>query len=284
MTSCIFTVIKNEHQYLDEWIKYHLDLGVDHIFIFEDIDSKTHKEITDNYPSDKVTLNNILTVFSDEKDRQEIIEMKKEHMWVQYKYILNGLLYIQNTYPNKYDWCFVIDNDEFITLENENSSLDDILKIYDGYYAFMLQWKCYGANGFIYKPNYDGKGLIDTYTEEAKGDVKSNWDGIGITKTCYNLNTFKKEHFWNQHQPSNECKWCKSDLRKYRLRPIFKNIYIRHYISKSFEECIWKIYVRREFSYNSKSYKFFFKINPDMEDKKEELLQIADEIINKNKR
>ena len=35
MKSCIFTVIKNEHEYLDEWIKYHLDLGIDHIFIFE---------------------------------------------------------------------------------------------------------------------------------------------------------------------------------------------------------------------------------------------------------
>ena len=37
MKSCIFTVIKNEHEYLDEWIKYHLDLGIDHIFIFEKI-------------------------------------------------------------------------------------------------------------------------------------------------------------------------------------------------------------------------------------------------------
>ena len=36
-TSCILTVIKNEHEYLDEWIRYHLNLGIDHIFIFEDI-------------------------------------------------------------------------------------------------------------------------------------------------------------------------------------------------------------------------------------------------------
>jgi hypothetical protein len=34
MTSCILTVIKNEHQYLDEWIKYHIDLGIDHIVKF----------------------------------------------------------------------------------------------------------------------------------------------------------------------------------------------------------------------------------------------------------
>jgi hypothetical protein len=34
MKCCILTIIKNEHEYLDEWIRYHLDLGIDHIFIY----------------------------------------------------------------------------------------------------------------------------------------------------------------------------------------------------------------------------------------------------------
>ena len=38
MKICIFTIIKNEQEYLEEWIKYHLDLGIDHLFIFEDND------------------------------------------------------------------------------------------------------------------------------------------------------------------------------------------------------------------------------------------------------
>jgi len=280
MTSCIFTVIKNEHQYIDEWIKYHLELGVDHIFIFEDIDSKTHKEITDKY-GDKVSLNNVLTVFDSDKRKQKIIEMKKNRKYVQCKYILNGLLYIQKTYPSQYDWCFVIDNDEFITLEKEGDNLKDIISLYKDYDAFMLQWKCYGANGLVHKPNYDGKGLIGTYTELAKGEIKH--EGIWLTKTCYNINTFKKEHYWHLHQPSNECKWCKSDFRQYRLRPIYKNIYIRHYITKSWEEYIWKLFVRGFLGIGTRYIDFFFELNPDMLDKKEELLQIADEIINKNK-
>lgn len=76
MKSCIFTVIKNEHEYLDEWIKYHLDLGINHIFIFEDVDSKSHKDITDKY-GDKVTLNNVLTAFNDEQIDM-IKKVKKE--------------------------------------------------------------------------------------------------------------------------------------------------------------------------------------------------------------
>ena len=60
MKNCILTVIKNEHEYLDEWIQYHLNLGIDYIFIFEDIDSDSHKKITDKY--DKVFLKNITFV------------------------------------------------------------------------------------------------------------------------------------------------------------------------------------------------------------------------------
>lgn len=281
MKSCIFTVIKNEHEYLDEWIKYHLDLGINHIFIFEDVDSKSHKDIIDKY-GDKVTLNNVLTAFNDEQI-DIIKKVKKERKKTpQNSYIVNGLIYIQNTYPNTYDWCFVIDNDEFITLEDENSNLDDILKIYDSYDAFMLQWKCFGANMLIYKPNYDEKGLIDTYTEPAKGQM--NHEAIWFTKTCYNLRTFKKEHFWHLHQPSDACKWCKSDLRHYRLRPIYKNIYIRHYITRSWEEYVWKMSTRGYMGINTRNYDIFFQINPDMEDRREELMEIANNILNYDKK
>jgi hypothetical protein len=40
-------MIKNEHQYLKEWIDYHLNLGIDAIYLAEDITSDSHKEITD---------------------------------------------------------------------------------------------------------------------------------------------------------------------------------------------------------------------------------------------
>jgi len=63
MKNCVLTIIKNEHLYLDEWIKYHLDMGVDHIFIFEDIDSDSHKEIVNKY-NEKVSLNKVSALLS----------------------------------------------------------------------------------------------------------------------------------------------------------------------------------------------------------------------------
>ena len=49
--------------------------------------------------------------------------MKQTKKYVLNDYIIRGLLYLQNEYKDKYDWCFVIDNDEFITLENKNDNL-----------------------------------------------------------------------------------------------------------------------------------------------------------------
>ena len=59
ITSCIFTIIKDEREYIEEFIRYHLNLGIDHIFIFEDIGSVSHKDIVDKISTDRVTLNSI---------------------------------------------------------------------------------------------------------------------------------------------------------------------------------------------------------------------------------
>ena len=45
----ICTIIKDEFEYLKEWCEYHLNLGFDKIFLFEDFESKSHKEL--NLPS-----------------------------------------------------------------------------------------------------------------------------------------------------------------------------------------------------------------------------------------
>jgi len=93
MTSCILTVIKNEHEYLDEWIQYHLNLGIDHIFIFEDIDSDSHEEICKKY--DKVTLDSVTAVL-DEKSRIEAKEVKELNKYsVQHTYFRNGLNFLK---------------------------------------------------------------------------------------------------------------------------------------------------------------------------------------------
>ena len=277
MKICILTVIKNEQEYLDEWIKYHLDLGIDHIFIFEDTDSDSHKEITNKY-GNSVSLDSILSVLSDEdkKKTEELKQTKKNNP--QFTYLKNGLLYIKELFCD-YDWCFVIDNDEYITLENKADSIKDTISMYKDYDAVILQWKCYGANGMIEKPDYKKNGLINTYTKEIKGYVPTK-SLASYTKTCYNLKTYKKEFFWYTHQPTNKCNFCRTNFQRDRFKPTYDKIYIRHYITKSWEEYVWKRKVRGFLYGEIRDFDFFFKVNPDMNYLKSELiLKLKEEIL-----
>lgn len=271
MKSCILTVIKNEHEYLDEWITYHLDLGIDHLFIFEDIDSDSHKEICDKYV-DKVTLGSVLNVLNDAQ-KQEAKELKQTKKWnAQHLYFRNTINYIKQL--SKYDWCFIIDNDEFITLENNSDKFNDVLDLYKDYDAVIMQWKCYGANGLINKPDYTNKGVIDIYTKEISGRLPDRLDSL--VKTCYNLNTYNSSFFYNQHHPNNNCNWCNTDFRKTIGVPCFNNIYIRHYITKSWEEYVWKRKTRGFMWGGTRGLDVFFQINSDM-------VYIKEELINKLK-
>jgi len=272
MTSCILTVIKNEHEYLDEWIQYHLNLGIDHIFIFEDIDSDSHKDICEKY--DNVILSSISLILNDEElNKVKQIKSRKisnHNENPQYVYIKKGLTYLKSL--NKYDWCFVIDNDEFITLEKENDSLESIISLFSGYDAFILQWKCYGANGLIHKPDYSNKGIIETYTKEITGHIPTATPQ-SLTKTCYNLNTYQESYFLYTHQPSKYCNFCRTNFSKDRNTPVYDKIFIRHYITKSWEEYIWKMKTRGYFFGKLRTHDAFFKINPDMNYLKNDLMK-----------
>ena len=272
MTSCILTVIKNEQEYLDEWIKYHLNLGIDHIFIFEDYDSESHQEICNKY--DKVTLDNIFSILSEEDQKlaKEVKELKKYS--VQHLYFRNGLIYLQKLYSDIYDWCFLIDNDEFLTFKNKNDKLDNILNLYKDYDAYVISWKWYGANGLINKPDYSTKGIVDTYINEAIGKRPNT------VKSCYKLKTFRNEFLYTHHHPTDICNWCNTNYVKDYKNAEFSKIYIRHYITKSWEEFIWKRKIRGYVWGRERDFDYFFKINPDMIDKKEELMnQINEEIL-----
>ena len=267
MTFCIFTVIKNEHEYLDEWIQYHLNLGINHIFIFEDYDSESHKDICHKY-KDNVSLNSIFDILDDDdKNKAKKIKTIKKG-FVHPLYLKKGLLYLKTNF-DIYDWCFTIDTDEFIFLENNN--LNNTLLQYKDYDAIILSWKCYGANGLINKPDYTKQSIIDIYNKQIDNSLLEK-KPKDLFKTCYNLKKYNEYFFYNTHNPSIICKWCNSIYKKDKMNLVYKNIYINHYITRSWEEYVWKIKTRGYMWGLDKNYDFFFKVNPDM-------LSIKDKLI-----
>jgi len=279
MTSCIFTIIKNEHKYLDEFIQYHLNIGINHIIIAEDYDSKTHKNIIDKY--NNVTLLSVLDFYDTEEKKQRVIYEKTHLFKMQSNYLRNGLQFIKNNY--NYDWCFVIDVDEYITIENKHKSLNDVLSVFNEYDAILLQWENYGANGLIYAPDYTKQGIIDTYTQKIGFQKSDENKWFEKVKTIYNMNTYNNT-FRSDHLPKSDSNWCKTNFSQDKEKIVYDKIYIRHYITKSWEEYIWKIYLRGMFHPKHRGYNSFFEMNLDMVDKKEELIKLAEDILEKHKK
>lgn len=264
MKTGILTIIKNEHLYLDEWIKYHLSIGIDKIYIFEDIGSLSHKDICSKYTN--VECKSILSVYN-AFDRNNVINIKTEHTDIhglQIEFFKRCLDYIKKT--DNLDWVAYIDSDEFITLENKNSNISDVLKQYNNYNLVILQWLNYNANGHILKPDGDVQLNYNTTCQLYTGKRMASQASC---KMMFNMHKWNSKIIrCNMHIPdfpnnSRLCNWCKTDFSTDLNVPVYDKIYIRHYITKSFEEFCVKIFVRGQFC-GSKDLNTFFNFNPDI--------------------
>ena len=274
MSTCIHTVILNElDEYLRVWLDHHSKM-VDHIFIFEDIGSHSHKHITDLY--NNVTLQSVLDIYDDEKDKQRIITHKERGGINQDSYLLEGVLKIQAL--KEYDWCFTLDIDEFITLQHPYNSIPEVLSVFKDKDAIILQWMNFGANGRIYKPNYEGKDYREFYTK--KGEFNKNDATLKITtKICWNLNRITKWHLCGLHCPVGN--WVNTKGIKDRNEICYDKMYLKHYVTKSWEEYLWKRYVRgMHCGHRHRKDIDFFEIEPSMMDKYDEGMKFKDEYLN----
>lgn len=148
MKTCIVTIIKNELDYLEEFIKYHIGIGIDHIFLFEDYGSLSHQDIASKY-KDNVTVYSIDVVLNDHTR----YTTQKYRNLAHGVYYNRALWFIKSNYDGIYDWCFATDIDEFITLRGIETTPENIrtyLSAYNDYDAIWLHWQNYNSNGHIY--------------------------------------------------------------------------------------------------------------------------------------
>ena len=260
MKTCIITIIKNETSYLEQWIVYHINLGIDTLFIFEDVGSESHANITCKYK--QVQLMSVLDIYYTYNDRQFAIDRRVRNKPMQY--IFQQLAY--RKFTNGYDWCFFIDVDEYITCEDK---IHNVLNLYKEYDAVVMQWQNYNANGYFKKPK-EPYSLIDTYTQKCGNSIEDENRHI-TTKIILNCHKYKSQPF-TQHHPHIESNWCYTDLSQNMTRKIYDNIYVRHYITKSYEEYVHKIKVRGMSYIGHRDIDEFFVYNPDMIEYKDQLL------------
>lgn len=224
----ICAIFKNEAPYLKEWIDYHLLIGVDHFYLYNNFSDDNYKEVLSDY------INN------------GIVELTE---WpIQYGQISA----YQNCYLKTKDetlWLGFIDIDEFVNLQKDNS-VKIFLERFKKYPSVLLCWRMFGTSGHI-KENNDEL-VMERYT--------SCWKNLcNIGKSFIN-NEYENFEINHVHKFNAYIKIFKLKLTLFavndrkKLSVVFKHTfsfnkyipyaYINHYWSKSYERYIYKDFKR----------------------------------------
>lgn len=247
MKTAICTQIKNETRYLKEWVDYHIGLGIDHIFLFEDYGSDSHIHIVGN--------NNHVTLSTVERFGIHNYHNTKTQHKVCCK------LLDECKMRGDYDWILFIDADEFITFE-DGYDLQRVCNEYANAPAILMSWMNYGANGHIKRPQ--GK-LLDNYT---KPGVVIERDRRWAKKSMVNVRLCKG--LYNIHIAAG----AKDVIGNGESAPlVYKKIWIRHFFTKSWEDFCERIFERGNMNNNFRTLDNFFVCNPDMRHLKKELIE-----------
>ena len=218
------TMGKKENLYIKEFVDYYLNLGISHIFIYDNNEPNDEKisDVINNYYKNKVTIFDSIT--------QNITNQSTAFT----------KCYKEN--KNKYDWILMIDIDEYLVIKNnslKNYLLDDIFINCD---FIKIHWAVATDNNLLHydkRPllkRFKGPFLNDTHIktfvrgniEHLKYDIHSPVESPIRNKTCDN--TGNKYNYTNKY--GNE------------LNDIFNinydKAYIIHFKYKSTEEFINK--------------------------------------------
>lgn len=218
MKSAVCAVARNENAYLLEWIDYHLNLGFDKIFLYDN-----------NDPEDDSVYVLLASYIADQK--VEVIDYRgrKNFQLAAYNecYKNNGCLF---------DWIAFIDLDEFITFGPEagTDQINVFLKEFDSFDVLVINWMLYNDNGKVYK---EQGGVLQRFTNPLLSHP-ANIHIKSIIKTNRNVAFVRNPHCIDGNvKIVDETMYLMGESGPFRL-PTYERLYIRHYVTKTLEEYI----------------------------------------------
>ena len=267
----IAAIAKYENEYLGEWIDYHLKLGFDKIYIYDDNPK--------DYP-----------------DIKEIPEIKKN--LCKKVFIIKPLetkLYQHIPFYNKFysshifKWAMFIDIDEFLVLpgfKNIKEFLNQ--EKFNDTVQIMFPWMFYGDSGHLKKkegskilkrftkPSDSGKWIDDAKETNlilGKCAVRGNLPGVRFGCThCLNFTV----PILNKNLKSSNGEYMLFSSPK--IRPDYSAPYLKHFFTKSAEEFVDKVARGYADCYRNRPLNEYFCINEFTNKKKDALLSYAQKI------
>lgn len=148
----IGAIFQNEAPYLKEWIEYHKLIGVEKFYLYNNSSTDGYLEVLEPYVDSKeVTLIPWPYPFVGAEQWNAV-------QYIAYDDCLNRT-------RNVVKWLAIIDVDEFICLDQEDS-LVHFLKDYENVGGLCVNWKMFGTSGIQKIP--ENQLLIETLTQCAE--------------------------------------------------------------------------------------------------------------------
>lgn len=212
----ISCIVKNEAEYMPEWLEYHLLNGVEKFYIYDNGSTDNIKEILTPYIKLGI---------------------------VDYQYFPGVAMQMPaykdcvEKHKNDTFWLAVIDIDEFI-VPDDNNSIIGAIKPFEEYAGIVLQWLVYGDSGIKQKEQglvierFKSHGLLSVKDEMCKTIINPRKIDVktlhipSIVLDDYLVNSVgEKANLISNSRLSNGT---------------YDNLHINHYIFKSYEEFMVK--------------------------------------------
>ncbi len=210
----IVAIIKNEAQYIDEWIKYHHSLGVSHFFIYDNDSSDNVIDVVRDY------IDCGLVTYNTVAGRNCQIDAYNDAL---------------NKYGSLCKYIAFLDLDEFI-YPRQSTSLVPLLdrKFADSKAAaLVINWCIFGSSNRKHR----SKGWVtETYLYRSRDEFDKNRHVKAICRPSYTLG------FLNPHNPIGIPGYYSIDMNGRRMdsaesmNVLTNEIRINHYFTKSEDE------------------------------------------------
>ena len=210
-TLSITAIMKNEGAYLKEWLDYHILVGVEKFYLY------------DNESSDNTT--EILKPYIERGIVDYIYWPGKSQQQPAYTDSLNK-------HANETKYMAIIDLDEFLVATDYENIVDYLNTLPSGFAQLVIGWEQYGSSGHIHKP----KGLV---IENYKYHAAHSWGVKSIVNPrlvyeTVNPHTHEVAGF---SIDENGKKLGRIDQTENRNITTHK-IRVNHYVTKSYDEYI----------------------------------------------
>ena len=214
MKVIIVAIAKMEQDYIEEWVKYHLHLGFDKIFLYDNEDKPFYEKFLEKY-----------------SDKLKVIHLPGNNYNKGVQYIALDNFTKNHMLKDEISHVTHIDIDEFIVLK-KHSNIKEFINEYikGGCGGIGMNWRFFG----------DSSLKTQTETSVLNRFTKTQIIGNQHIKTIFDIKCFKEFNECHSIKTKPEYKIMSTDGRiihgPFNKEPNLDVIQLNHYKSKTFEE------------------------------------------------